>query len=140
MARFDDPSKFFEQFENGVDAAWSEYVQELQGQLTSRAPIDSGRLASSFYITKAAPSNQQRPASWAPRGAKKQVLPEYTGKITFDGTWFITNNVPYAVRCAKNPVWGKGGRAFGSEWYNATVTQKEKTWEAIVAKNLRKLK
>ena len=140
MARFDDPSKFFDQLEDVLDTAWSEYVQELQGQLTSRAPIDSGRLASSFYISKRAPSNQQRPASWAPPGAKKQVLPEYTGKIAFDGTWFITNNVPYAVRVAKDPVYGKNGRGFGSEWYNATVTQKEKTWEAIVSKNLRKLK
>ena len=140
MARFDDPSKFFEQFENGVDAAWSEYVQEMQGQLTSRAPIDSGRLASSFYITKGNPSNQSRPEDWAPPGAKKQVKPEYTGKITFDGTWFVTNNVPYAVRVAKDPTYGKNGRGFGSEWYNATVNQKKQTWEAIVAKNLRKLK
>ena len=140
MARFDDPSKFFDQLEDGIDAAWSEYVQEIQGQLTSRAPINSGRLASSFYISKGTPSNAVRPDNWAPLGAKKQVKPEYTGKITFNGTWFVTNNVPYAVRVAKDPVWGKNGRGFGSEWYNATVTQKQKTWEAIVAKNLRKLK
>ena len=140
MARFDDPSKFFDQLENGVDAAWSEYVQEMQGQLTSRAPIDTGRLASSFYVTKGNPSNDVRPDNWAPRGAKKQVLPEYKGKITFSGTWFVTNNVPYAVRVAKDPTYGKNGRGFGSEWYNATVTQKQKTWEAIVAKNLRSLR
>lgn len=140
MARFDDPGKFFDQLEDGIDAAWSEYVQEMQGQLTSRAPIDSGRLASSFYISKGSPSSAVRPDSWAPPGAKKQVLPEYTGKITFSGTWFVTNNVPYAVRVAKDPVWGKNGRGFGSEWYNATVTQKQKTWEAIVAKNLRNLR
>lgn len=140
MTRFDDPSKFFDQLEDGIDAAWSEYVQEMQGQLTSRAPIDSGRLASSFYISKGSPSSAVRPDNWAPPGAKKQVLPEYTGKITFSGTWFVTNNVPYAVRVAKDPVWGKNGRGFGSEWYNATVTQKQKTWEAIVAKNLRSLR
>lgn len=135
-----DPTSFFDQLENGIDAAWSEYVQEMQAQLTSRAPIDTGRLASSFYISKGSPSNNVRPDNWAPPGAKKQVKPEYTGRIAFDGTWFITNNVPYAVRVAKDPVYGKNGRGFGSEWYNATVTQKQKTWEAIVAKNLRKLK
>ncbi len=135
-----DPSKYFDQLEDGINAAWSEYVQEMQGQLTSRAPIDSGRLASSFYISKGSPSSAVRPDNWAPPGAKKQVLPEYTGKITFSGTWFVTNNVPYAVRVAKDPVWGKNGRGFGSEWYNATVTQKQKTWEAIVAKNLRNLR
>ena len=41
--------------------------------------------------------------------------------MTFDGSWFITNNVPYALRVAKDPTYGKGGRGFGSEWYNATV-------------------
>ena len=138
MTRFDDPSKFFDQLEDGIDAAWSEYVQEMQGQLTSRAPIDSGRLASSFYISKGSPSSAVRPDNWAPPGAKKQVLPEYTGKITFSGTWFVTNNVPYAVRVAKDPVWGKNGRGFGSEWYNATVTQIPRLWEQTAAKYLRK--
>ena len=139
MARFDDPSKFFDQLEDGIDAAWSEYVQEMQGQLTSRAPIDSGRLASSFYITKGNPSNQSRPADWAPPGAKKQVLPEYTGKIAFDGTWFITNNVPYAVRVAKNPTYGKNGRGFGSEWYNATVNLNQTRMNAALTAAIRSL-
>ena len=79
-----------------------------------------------------------RPPDWAPPGAKKQVLPEYTGKIAFDGTWFITNNVPYAVRVAKNPMYGKNGRGFGSEWYNATVTQANKLWDQTAAKYLRR--
>ena len=140
MARFDDPSKFFDQLEDGIDSAWSEFVQEMQGQLSSRAPIDTGRLASSFFISEGVAVFSQRPENWAPPGAKKQVIPKYTGKITFGGKWFITNNLPYAVRVAKDPVWGKNGRGFGSEWYNATVNQKQKTWEAIIAKNLRKLK
>ena len=139
MARFDDPSKFFDQLEDGIDAAWSEYVQEMQGQLTSRAPIDSGRLASSFYITKGNPSNQSRPEDWAPPGAKKQVKPEYTGKITFDGTWFVTNNVPYAVRVAKDPTYGKNGRGFGSEWYNATVNLNQTRMNAALTAAIRSL-
>ena len=73
MARFDDPSKFFDQLEDGIDAAWSEYVQEMQGQLSSRAPIDTGRLASSFFISEGVAVFSQRPENWAPPGAKKQV-------------------------------------------------------------------
>ena len=138
--QYDDPGQFFEDVLNATDEAWSEYVQELQAQLTSRAPIDTGRLASSFYISKGRASSAERPPDWAPPGGKKEVAPEYTGKITFGGKWFITNNLPYARRVAKNPVWGKNGRGFGSEWYNATVTQKQKTWEAIISKNLRTLK
>ena len=138
--QYDDPGQFFEDVLNATDEAWSEYVQELQGQLTSRAPIDTGRLASSFYISKNRPSKNVRPEDWARPGEKKQEAPKYNRKIKFDGTWFITNNVPYAVFVAKDPTYGKNGRGFGSEWYNATVTQKQKTWEAIVAKNLRNLK
>ena len=140
MATYSSPEAYGKALQGAMDKAFSGFIQETQSLLTQRAPIDTGRLASSFYITKSAPTDQVRPPDWAPPGAKKQVLPEYTGKIAFDGTWFITNNVPYAVWVAKDPTYGKNGRGFGSEWYNATVTQKQKTWEAIVAKNLRNLR
>ena len=136
--QYDDPGQFFEDVLNATDEAWSEYVQELQGQLTSRAPIDTGRLASSFYISKNRPSKNVRPEDWAQAGAKKQVLPRYQRKIKFDGTWYITNNVSYAVRVAKDPAFGKNGRGFGSEWYNATVTQADKLWDQTAARFLRK--
>ena len=121
MATYSSPEAYGKALKAAMDEAFSGFIQHTQGLLTQRAPIDTGRLASSFYITQNTPSNQQRPADWAPPGAKRQVLPEYTGKIAFDGNWFITNNVPYAVRVAKDPVYGKNGRGFGSEWYNATV-------------------
>lgn len=136
--QYDDPGQFFEDFLDETDKAWSEYVQEVQGQLTSRAPIDTGRLASSFYISKNRPSNNKRPEDWAKPGEKKQEAPKYNRKIKYDGTWFITNNVPYAVRVAKNPTYGKNGRGFGSEWYNATVTQIPRLWDQTAARYLRK--
>ena len=79
MARFDDPSKFFDQLEDGIDAAWSEYVQEMQGQLSSRAPIDTGRLASSFFISEGVAVFSQRPASGrsstaVPARKQRQIL------------------------------------------------------------------
>ena len=136
--QYDDPGQFFEDVLDATDEAWSEFLREVQGQLTSRAPIDTGRLASSFYISKNQPSKNVRPEDWGKPGERKQKKPVYTRKITFDGDWFITNNVPYAERVAKDPVYGKNGRGFGSEWYNATVTQANKLWDQTAAKYLRR--
>ena len=140
MTVYQNPDSFFNALETAVDTAFSEFVQSTQGLLTSRAPVDTGRLASSFFISKALPSNQNTPVEWAPKGAQKVVRPEYTGKITYGGTWFITNNVPYGPYVAFDPVYGKGGRAFGPDWYTATVNQNPARFQALLRKNLRRVK
>ncbi len=139
MATYSSPEAYGKALQAAMDKAFSGFIQQTQSLLTQRAPINTGRLASSFYITKSAPTDQVRPPDWAPLGAKKQVLPEYTGKIAFDGTWFITNNVPYAVRVAKDPVYGKNGRGFGSEWYNATVNLNQTRMNAALTAAIRSL-
>ena len=139
MATYSSPEAYGKALKAAMDKGFSDFIQETQSLLTERAPIDTGRLASSFYITQNTPSNQQRPVDWAPPGAKRQALPEYTGKIAFDGTWFITNNVPYAVRVAKDPVYGKNGRGFGSEWYNATVNLNQTRMNAALTAAIRSL-
>ena len=140
MTVYKNPSDFFEDLEEVVNEGFSQFVQETQGLLTSRAPIDTGRLASSFYISHGRPSSELRPAEWAPPGARKQSKPVYGGKIEADGTWYITNNVPYAYRTAYDPVYGKNGRGFGAGWYTATVNQNNKRFEDIMTRSLRKLK
>ena len=139
MATYSSPEAYGKALKAAMDKGFSDFIQKTQSLLTERAPINTGRLASSFYITQNTPSNQQRPADWAPPGAKRQVLPEYTGKIAFDGTWFITNNVPYAFRVAKDPVYGKNGRGFGSEWYNATVNLNQTRMNAALTAAIRSL-
>ena len=139
MTVYQNPDSFFNAIEEAVDTAFSEFVQSTQGLLTSRAPVDTGRLASSFFISKAQPSDQVAPTPWADKGAKKVVRPEYTGRITYDGTWFITNNVPYGPYVAFDPVYGKGGRAFGPDWYTATVNQNPARFQALLRKELRKI-
>ena len=104
MATYSSPEAYGKALQAAMDKGFSDFIQETQSLLTQRAPIDTGRLASSFYISKSRSSKNVRPADWAPPGANKQVLPKYPRKVTFDGTWFITNNVPYAVRVANNKV------------------------------------
>ena len=140
MTVYQNPDSFFNALEEAVDMAFSEFVQSTQGLLTSRAPVDTGRLASSFFISKTVPSNEVTYTPWAPKGARKVIRPEYSGKITYDGTWFITNNVPYGPYVAFDPVYGKGGRAFGPDWYTATVNQNPARFQALLRKNLRGVK
>ena len=144
MTVYQNPDSFFNAVEDAVDTAFSEFVQSTQGLLTSRAPVDTGRLASSFFISKTFPSDEVRSLPWAPKGAKVVERPEYRGlgsgagnKITYGGTWFITNNVPYGPYVAFDPVYGKGGRAFGPDWYTATVNQNPARFQALLRKNLR---
>ena len=137
MTVYQNTDSFFNELETAVDKAFSEFVQSTQGLLTSRAPVDTGRLASSFFISKAQPSNEVTYTPWAPKGAKKVIRPTYTQPITYGGTWFITNNVPYGPYVAFDPVYGKGGRAFGPDWYTATVNQNPARFQALLRKNLR---
>tara|TARA_B100000459_G_scaffold129091_1_gene82649 strand:- start:379 stop:798 length:420 start_codon:yes stop_codon:yes gene_type:complete len=139
MATYSSPEAYGKALQAAMDKGFSDFIQETQSLLTQRAPIDTGRLASSFYISKSRSSKNVRPADWAPPGANKQVLPKYPRKVTFDGTWFITNNVPYAVRVAKNPTYGKNGRGFGSEWYNATVNLNQTRMNAALTAAIRSL-
>ena len=52
-------------------------------------------MASSWQIGhNARPTPADRGEKWDSGG--KGVKWEYTGKITFEGNWYISNNVPYA--------------------------------------------
>jgi hypothetical protein len=70
----------------------------------------SWNIAHNFIDTSTAPER--------PPGSQQVVKKEYTGKITADGVWFISNSVPYAARVALDPRWSKGG-AGGEAWYSS---------------------
>ena len=59
-------------------------------------PKDTGRMASSWTISKSGRSKFVRPEDWAARGEQRYERYDYRRKITFEGDWFILNNVPYA--------------------------------------------
>jgi len=137
MAKFGrgfDLAGYGEKLEKAVDQSVSEYLQLTQGQLFAANPVDTGRMASSWYLTKDTPDLTARSKDWTGLQLKK-----YPGKITADGNWYIANGVPYSERVAFDPVYGKGGRVGGSAWYTNIVTQQKTTLDKRLIVNLRKI-
>ena len=126
------------EIEKAIDRAFAEFIVVTQGKLAKANPKDTGRMSSSWYIGKNQPSQSVRPEDWAPSGAKKVVEPKYTGEITFDGAWYLSNNVPYANRVARDPLWAKGGDG-ESAWYTNIVAQMPASLREQVVKELRNL-
>ena len=87
MTVYQNPDSFFNALEEAVDTAFSEFVQSTQGLLTSRAPVDTGRLASSFFISKAVPSDEVTYLPWAPKGAKKANLGPFSITMLTSSPW-----------------------------------------------------
>ena len=102
-----------------LDQAFGEHILVSQGKLAKANPVDTGRMASSWFIGKDLPDRSVAPEREAPGPVES---PEFSGKIEYDGTWYISNNLPYAERVAYDPKWSKGGRT-GPAWFTQITSQ-----------------
>ena len=100
-----------------LNKAFAEHIVVTQGKLAKNNPVATGRMASSWYIGQDQPSSEVRPKDW--QGTE---VPEFSGVIEFDGTWYITNNLPYAERVAFDPKWAKNAVG-GAAWFTTIVGQ-----------------
>ena len=93
------------QIQKALDDALAGTLGLQQGALAKANPKDSGRMAASWNIGHNKPD-----LSVKPEGQQSPQPDDYEGKITFDGDWYISNNVPYAQPiCALGsypPSWG----------------------------------
>ena len=119
-----------------ANRAFSRHIQFDQGRLVKACPADTGRMASSFFIGKSNPDTSTRPEDWAPKGAEKREAKDYSGQIEMDGTWHLSNNVPYADRVANDPKWAKGGKG-GAAWYTSITNASRGRLEEELRKEFR---
>lgn len=124
--------------ETALDLALAEHLAVTQGKLAKDNPVDTGRMASSWFISQANPSGEVRPEDWAEPGARRVEVPEYNGKITLAGDWFITNNVPYGIRVCFDPKWAKRGKG-GPAWFTNISTQQAADFSKRAANYLRQV-
>ena len=122
--------------QEALDKALGEHSLKLQKQLGTDAPKDTGRFASSWFIGQDSPDRSVRGENWAESGDQRFVSPGYSGRIEYDGTWYVSNSLPYAERVAFDPIWAKGG-ATGEDWYTAITNQIPAQWEEISRKHLK---
>jgi hypothetical protein len=130
------PSEFTPKVKKALDLALAEHLVLTQGKLAKDNPKDTGRMASSWFIGKNTPSNAQAPERDGPGPVQ---IPEYSGPIEYDGTWYITNNLPYAERVGLDPRWAKGG-AGGTDWYTRIVNQQPRDFNKRADKYLRRVR
>ena len=107
--------KLFKDLETAMDNGQAKLLIGTQSKLSASSPIQTGRLASSWMIGKN--SMDTSVASEREKGSSSVSIKQYSGKITFDGDWHISNSLPYAQRAALDPGY-VGSRGGGSgDWF-----------------------
>jgi hypothetical protein len=97
------------EIDEALDKGLARFVIGTQSKLAAASPVDSGRLASSWYVGKGVPNRDERSKDWAEPGAKRVEIEKPLMKITMDSDWWISNNLPYAERAAFDPYNGRRG-------------------------------
>jgi len=140
MARKFRGVELVKKYREALDEGQSQLVQQTQGKLSAAAPVDTGRLASSFFIGKNFPNRSITPKRDGPGPV---TSPKYSGKITFEGEWWISNNLPYAQYVALDPtnkIYGKNGRVGAAAWYTIIVNNLQRDADRIFEKEFKKIK
>ena len=137
MARFRGP-EIVKQIDEAIDKGLARFLINTQSKLSASSPVLTGRLASSWFISKGQPSKAK--AAERQRGTTRVSIEKYSGPITADDDWWITNNLEYARRAAFDPgyVGRRGGGA--GDWFTAVVTGLPKDAERSIDFFLRKIK
>ena len=104
-------------FEEAIDEGFASFLVNTQSKLSASSPVDTGRLASSWVIGKGRP-DRASPGE-RQRGSRRVSIDRYSGKITAQGDWYISSNLPYAERAAFDP--GYTGRLGGTngQWFTS---------------------
>jgi hypothetical protein len=102
------------EIQEALDKALSRTLNLQQGALSKSNPKDTSRMAASWHIGKNSPD-----LSVAPENPGSAEPKPYNGKITFEGDWYISNNLPYSTIIALN--------------YSAAVMKAQKDWFTSIA-------
>ena len=102
------------EIQEALDTALAGTLNLQQGNLAKANPVDSGRMAASWNVGHNTPDRSVKP-----EGQQSPVPTPYSGKITFDGTWYISNSLPYSLFIAYN--------------YPPSATQAQKDWFTSIA-------
>ena len=108
------------EIQDALDTALAGTLNLQQGKLSRANPKDTGRMSSSWFIGHNKP-RRDYPVNWADRGRQVTEIEEYSGKITFDGTWYISNNVPYALYIAYN--YSPAAPKAQKDWFTSIANQ-----------------
>ena len=118
--------------EEALDTALAGTLNLQQAKLSRANPKDTGRMSSSWFIGHNTP-RRDYPVNWADKGRQVTEIEKYEGKITFDGTWYISNNVPYAQMICfdYSPAAPKAQKDWFTSISNQTVDVFNRQWKKV---------
>ena len=82
--RFRGP-EIIKQIDDALDKGLARFLTNTQSKLSASSPVDTGRLASSWIISKGQPSNAK--AAERLPGTSRVSVEKYSGPITADSDW-----------------------------------------------------
>ncbi len=139
-----------------LDSGLAQFLTNTQSKLSASSPVDTGRLASSWFFRKGTPDRSVAPEGIGKPAERETVdgisykvegtnsadisITRYGGKITMDSDWWISNNLPYAGVAAYDPGYvGRRGAGAG-DWFTSVVNNLNKDADRIFQRELKKVK
>ena len=146
------PQQALKEVTDAMDRGFAKFIVNTQSKLSAGSPVDTGRLASSWMISKNTPDRSVPPQTGIP--AERETIdgvsvkipgtnsPDvsttpYTGKITIGGAWFVSSSLPYAAKAAFDPGYlGRRGGGTGA-WFTIVENNLNRDLDRIMGAELR---
>ena len=87
--------EIIKEIDEALDKGLARFLILTQSKLSKNSPVDTGRLASSWFVGQGVPNRKTRPEDWAEPGDKRVEVEKPSMKITMDSDWFLSNNPGY---------------------------------------------
>ena len=134
MARKFRGAEIVREIDEAMDKGFARFVIGTQSKLSAASPVDTGRLASSWYVGKGVPDRSVPPERDA-TGPVEITKPSM--KITTDSDFWISSNLPYTERAAFDPYNGRRG---GGAWFTSIENRLAEDAQKALDYFLRKVK
>ena len=104
------------EIQEALDTALAGTLNLQQGSLAKANPKDTGRMAASWTVGHNTPDRSVKP-----EGQQDPTPTPYSGKITFDGDWYISNSLPYSLYIAYN--YSPAAPKAQKDWFTSIANQ-----------------
>ena len=144
MAKKFRGAEIVREIDEALDKGLARFIINTQSKLIAASPVDSGRLASSWFVGKGVPNRDEAPVrkgsgkndAWQ-SGIDQPVFtrekPDF--KITMDSDHYISNSLPYAERAAFDPYNGRrGAGAWFTSIQNGLAKDAERSFDFFLRK------
>jgi hypothetical protein len=133
--------KLLKKIDAALDKGMARFLIGTQAKLSAASPVDTGRLASNYFVGKDKPD--RKTTGEEPWASKKESdtptikVEKPSMQIEADGTWYISNNLEYAERAAYDPY---NGRVGAGAWFTSIINRLGKDADEAFDFHLKKLK